>query len=158
MTRQISTLHFDLSDYSPDLEFRLLSGVKGGTVVKRYMDAPSKMDEHRSANKALGLVPEAHLHRITHYLEDVDLPARGTCLRQIVYPSLDDHPLPEIAMLFFHIPDYEVMQALHRIPAYAKKKPHHLAMSTYGVAAERTFANFAAVHQHAAHIKPPGVT
>lgn len=159
MSRQTSTLHFDLSAFSPDLEFRLLTGrVKGGIPLQRYADAPSKLDEHRAGNPALALIPEANSSSITHFLEAVDLSARGIAMHRVVHPSIDDHPLPELAMVFFHIGGDDIMHALHRLPAYQDERPHHLALATYGVAAEETFGDYAAVHIGAANIKPPGVT
>lgn len=158
MSTQPHTLHLDLSGFSPDLEFRLLNGVKGGVPLSRYADAPSKLDEHRATNPALALIPEEHTVRVTHFLENVHLPTRGVSQRQIVFPSLDDHPLSELAMIFTNIGEDDVMRALSSHPAYQDRGPHHLALATYGVDHEETLANYAEVHLAANDIKPPGVT
>lgn len=162
MQLQTSTLHFDLTGLSGEHEYRLLNGVKGGILLSRYADHPAKLDEHRSTNEALAALPEDQLRNLTHFVEAVHLPARGTVLRRVVFPSLDDHPLPEIAMVFPHVGGHDVVQAVHRLPAYHAQARHHLALSSYGVPAEAlaemSRANYAAIHKAAAAIKPPGVT
>ncbi len=78
----------------------MLHGVAGGTRLARYADAPSKLEEHHAANPALAVIPDSRLANLTHYVEDVHLPTRGVYRHQVVFPSLDDHPLPELAMVF----------------------------------------------------------
>lgn len=157
-TTQPSHLHFDLSGFSPDLEFRVLHGVKGGTPLARYADAPSKLEEHRAANAALAAIPDAHLAKVTHYVEDIHVPTRGIYRHQVVFPSFDDHPLPELAMVFAHIGEDDVMHALTRTPAYQDKRTGHLVAATYDVDQDTLLRDYSAIHIGAATIKPPGVT
>lgn len=158
MTRQTSTLHFDLSEYSQDIEFRLLCGVEGGIRLKRYVDHPNKLEEHRATNVALGLIAEPDLTSITHFVESVNMPARGLCLHQVVSDSLDDHPLPELHAVYFHIGEVDVARALRMFPDYGAQALHHGSLATYGVSLDDTLAQYADVHRSAAHIKPAGVT
>src|SRR5215204_5592299 len=85
------TLHFDLSCFSPDREFTLLAGGGRKVLLKRYADHSSKMDEHRSRNRCLGMIPEARVKNITHFCEDAEMGAIKPSMRSIVLPSLDDH-------------------------------------------------------------------
>ncbi|MEO7268971.1 MAG: hypothetical protein ABIW49_07180 [Knoellia sp.] len=158
MTVQPSTLHFDLSAHSSELEYRLLCGVPGGVALRRYADEPSKLDEHRSTNAALALVQEDQLTQMTHFVEEAPLLVRGVAMHRVVFPSLDDHPLPEIAMAFMHVGGQDVEDALHRMPGYRDRGRHHLALANYGVEPEATFDNYHAVHLAATAVKPPHVT
>jgi hypothetical protein len=158
MTVQPSTLHFDLSAHSSEHEYRLLCGVPGGVALRRYADEPSKLDEHRSTNAALALVQEDQLTQITHFVEEAPLLERGVAMHRVVFPSLDDHPLPEIAMAFIHVGGQDVEAALHRMPGYRDRGRHHLALASYGVDREATFENYHAVYLAATAVKPPHVT
>lgn len=158
MDPQPGTLHFDLSWLSPEHEYRLLCGVPGGVPLRRYADEPSKLDEHRSTNAALGIVPEAELPRITHFVEAAPLRESGVGVHRVVFPSLDDHPLPEIAMAFLHIGDDDVQAAMRGMPGYSERRHHHLALGTYGVDPEDAARSYADVHRAAVSLKPPGVT
>ncbi len=153
-----STLHFDLSGFSAEHEFALLCGVPGGIVLRRYADEPAKLDEHRSTNSALGLMAEDRLAAITHFVEEAPLLVKGVAMHRVVFPSLDDHPLPEIACAFMHVGHHDVETALHRMPGYQERRQHHLSLSSYGVEAEATLADYEAVHRAAAAVKPPHVT
>lgn len=157
-THHVHTLHFDLSGFSGEHEFRLLCGIEGGVPLQRYEDAPNKLDQHRATNDALAVMSEENVHRLTHFVEDVPLHRTGVSMRQVVFPSLDDHPLPELAMVFPHIGHDDVVRALHRLPAYQQRNRHHLALASFGVEPEATFANYQAINQAAASVKPPGVT
>lgn len=158
MTVQPTTLHFDLSDHSAEQEYRLLCGVPGGVPLRRYADEPSKLDEHRSSNPALALMQEDRLAPITHFVEEAPLLVRGVAMHRVVHPSLDDHPLPEIAMAFMHVGGLDVEDALHRMPGYRERSQHHLALASYGVERDSTLDNYHAVHLAATAVKPPHVT
>lgn len=165
MSAEIRTLHFDLSLYSPDLEFTLLAGLGEKRILHRYADHPSRLDEHRAANPALALLPEASLARITHFVEAAPLCAVKPTLRRVVFPSLDDHPLPEIALVFPHVPESHIAAAHARFWRDAPL-PHLAEMSHYGVAHEallahpmaRSAGDLVRLHIAAANVKPAFVT
>jgi len=126
------TLHFDLSIYPADTEFTLMAGDAGRHVLNRYADHPSKMDEHRARNAALGLIPEAQSKLLTHFVEDAPMARLKPAIRRVVFPSLDDHPLPEIAMLFPHVPDGHIRAAHHRFWR-DERAPHSAELARLGV-------------------------
>jgi hypothetical protein len=160
------TLHFDLSWFSQNREFTLLTGGGRKVVLKRYADYGSKMDEHRSRNAALRMIPEDRLRNITHFCEDVHMNASKTSMRRIVFPSLDNHPLPEIAMVFPHIPRSHVVAAHSRFYRKGRRPAHPYALGAYHVPEEQyeemlagaQGGNAHAIQFDAQDIQPPGVT
>lgn len=148
-------LHFDLSHCPQDKTFTIIGGDGKSHEVQSYADHPHKFAEHQKVNKALAMIPKSHQHKISHFIEDVPMPTHQASLRRIVYESMDDHPLPEIAMAFIHIP-----KKAHRAPLHPKAKRallhQHPLFSFYGM-------NLAAVKQDdhaelllgAGNIKPP---
>ena len=95
------TLHFDLSHCSPDREFSL------GALGLRHMLArhtPETFSRHSETNKALALIPREHQSRVTHYVEDVELPADAVGIQLVTYPHQDPNSIPELALAFIHIP------------------------------------------------------
>lgn len=161
-----STLHFDLTGFTQDREFTLLAGGGRKVPLKRYADHPSKMNEHRRKNLALAMIPDENLHRLTHFCEDVELSASKTSMRRVVFPSLDHHPLPEIAMAFMHTPRSHVMAAHARFFRKTRRTPLPHALSAYGVSQEQYHSLVVSaasgiahqVHYDATLIQPPGVT
>lgn len=157
--REKVTMHFDLSHCPQHVEFTLLAGDGKQYVLTAYKDAPDKMQAHQAQNKALALIPPDKLHHITHFVEDAELYATGVSIRRVVFPSLDDHPLPEIAMAFIHVGSRHVKQYIRQNPAGAGKATHPMALAHYGVSPEAVHPDEAdAIRLHAADIKPPGVT
>jgi len=165
VTLEPQTLHFDLSCFTKQHEFTLLTG--GPKIaLHRYADHPNKMDEHRSKNAALRMIPENQLHKLTHFCEGARLNATRATMRRVVFPSLDSHPLPEIAMAFMHCPKLDVAAAHDRFYRHGRAAPHHYALSNYGVH-EQAYADALAggphslalsLHTDAEAILPPGVT
>jgi hypothetical protein len=159
-TSENVTLHFDLGHCPDDAEFTLVAG--GGIEHKltSYADAPEKLEEHRAANPALALIPEEHIGRITHFVEDAEIAADHATIRKVVYPSLDDHPLPEIALMFVHVPTGHRRAHIKRNPVTNGEGPHHELLAHYGVEANSLNGE----HDHdelrlaADNIKPPRET
>ena len=157
--REKLTLHFDLSHCPQDVEFTLLAGDGKNYALIAYRDAPGMMARHREQNKALALIPPHKLHHITHFVEDAELYATGVSIRRVVFPSLDDHPLPEIAMAFIHVGLRHVKQYVRQNPAGAGKATHPMALAHYGVDPEAVDPNeLDEIRLLATMIKPPGVT
>jgi hypothetical protein len=131
-TSEKVTLHFDLSHCPQDVEFTLHAGGASHKLTA-YADAPGKLEEHRASNSALALIPEEHIGRITHFVEDGELVADHPTVRKVVYPSLDDHPLPEIAVVFVHVPTADQRRFVRLRPASADHMPHLDLLAHYGV-------------------------
>jgi hypothetical protein len=159
-TSENVTLHFDLGHCPDGTEFTLIAG--GGVEHKltSYAEAPEKLDEHREANPALALIPEEHIGRITHFVEEAEIVADHATVRKIVYPSLDDHPLPEIALMFVHVPTHHHRAHIKRNPVANGQGPHHELLAHYGVDANSLNGD----HDHdelrlaASKVKPPRET
>lgn len=135
-TSETTTLHFDLSDHPQDKEFTLLAGGGLKHVLTSYADAPHKLEEHRASNPALALIPDEQMARITHFAEDAEIMADHPTLRRVVYPSLDDHPLPEIALAFMWVPSAHHRQFVRMRPSSAGHRPHLAMLADYGVGAD----------------------
>lgn len=158
-TSENVTLHFDLSGHPQDAAFTLQAGGGLKHAVTAYAAAPDKLDEHRATNKALALIPDEHIGRITHFVEDAEIIADHPTVRRIVYPSRDDHSLPEIAMMFVHVPtsDHRQHAALH--PASADYAPHGAMLAGYGVSSDAIAdEDHEDLRLHAARIKSPRET
>lgn len=160
------TLHFDLSVYKTPREFTLLCGDGREVRLQRYADCPGKLDEHRARNRALGMISEREIGRITHFCEEALMSAEKISMRRVVFPSLDDHPLPEIAMAFFYSPRSHIAAAHARFYRRGRRMPMPYALSHYGFEEEaynRLLAEADGSVPHAVHfdarlIAPPGVT
>jgi hypothetical protein len=160
------TLHFDLSSFSQEREFTLLAGGGRKVVLSRYADHGPKLDEHRACNAALRLIPEADLRKITHFCEDVHMNASKASMRRVIFPSLDNHPLPEIAMVFPYIPRSHIIAAHNRFYRRGRRAPYPYALGVYGVPKERYHELLVGardgtpldIHFAAQDIQPPGVT
>lgn len=158
-TSEHVTLHFDLSDHPQDVKFTLLAGGGIKHVLTAYADAPGKLDEHRAANAALALIPDEHIVRITHFVEAAEIMADHPTVRRVVYPSLDDHSLPEIAMAFVHVPTKHYEQFVRMHPASAGHTPHLAMLADYGVHPDAIRAeDHDNVRLAAANVKPPRET
>lgn len=154
--KETLTLHFDLSHCPQDVEFTLQAGGGLRYTLTAYRDAPEKMEEHRRKNKALALIPDEQCQRITHFVEDAQMDAQALSVRRVVYPSVDDHPLPEIALVFVHIPSAHQKQGIRHSPMGLAKRPHPMQLSFYGVSPDALNAqDMEAIHLHADRIKPP---
>jgi hypothetical protein len=154
-TTELSLLHFDLRHCPQDVEFSLVGGDGKNHFLKAYADAPHKRAEHKKLNKALAVMADEHVQNLTHFIEDVPMPKHQSSTRRIVYPSLDDHPLPEIAMAFIHIPQKAHHAPLHHKVAKTPKKPHAV-FQHYGVNVKALSAQeLDDAHVDAYSIKPP---
>jgi hypothetical protein len=150
------TLHFDLSHCPKGVEFILQAGDGKHYALTSYQDAPGKLEAHRRQNKALSLIAPDRLHQITHFVEDAELHADAISLRSVVYPSVDDHPLPELALVFIHIPTEHRRRAIREMLAKGTDIPHHANLARYGVSSEAVNAEeLEEVRLAADHIKPP---
>ncbi|MDQ3028817.1 MAG: hypothetical protein M3R09_02025, partial [Actinomycetota bacterium] len=157
-TSETITLHFDLSGHPEDREFTLLAGGGVKHVLSSYADAPGKREEHRAANAALALIGDEHIERITHFVEEAAITADHPSARRVVFASQDDHCLPEIAMLFVHIPTKDHEQHLLRSPATGDDADHVTMLGGYGVAPDAIAADHEAVRRDVQRVKSPRET
>ena len=99
------TLHFDLSHLShlgADQEFTLKA--LGKHALLRRHDEQTRR-RHVGQSRALAALPAAQRERITHYAEDVDLPADAVGFHWVGYPSTRPGAVSdEIAVVFQHVP------------------------------------------------------
>jgi hypothetical protein len=95
------TLHFDLRHCPPDKEFSL-----NALGIKRSLmrHTPETLRQHRQTNKALALIPEERLSWVTHYVEDLELPADSAGIHLVTYPNQDPNTIAELALAFVNIP------------------------------------------------------
>lgn len=168
MSRKLEarTVHFDFSSYKHEREFTLLAGGGRRVVLNRYADHGSKLDEHISRNPALKLMAEHGQLNLTHFAEEAQFTATKPSLRRVVFPSLDDHPLAEIALVFPHIPRSHLIAAHRRFYRGGKRAPQHYALGHYGVHPELFLDHAAGLSEDdlfaltagAEAVQPPGVT
>ena len=132
---ETATLHFDLSHCPQGVAFTLQAGGGKRYRLTAYQNAPGKMDEHRKLNKALAVIPRSQLHRLTHFVEDLEMDADAVSVRRVVYPSIDEHPLPEIAVVFVNIPTKHRKRAIRRNATSLDNNFHPITLAHFGVAA-----------------------
>lgn len=130
------TFHFDLRHCPADVEFTLQANGRKHKLTS-YRDAPHKLQEHRSRNRALGMLHDEALSNLTHFVEDAEGHADGLALRSVVYPSRDNHPLPELAVVFMHIPHEQRKAALRRRRAKGLAPRPHMLFEHYDVPHDR---------------------
>ncbi len=95
------TLHFDLSNCPQDQQFSL------GALGSKYSlnrHTPETLAQYQKTNKALALIPEERLGWVTHFVEDVELPADAVGIHLVTFPNDDPNSIPELALAFIHIP------------------------------------------------------
>jgi hypothetical protein len=127
---ETATLHFDLSNLSPDQPFTLHVG------SRRYHLAPQTLHtlaRSRRDNAALALLPD---HRVTHFAWPVRLPANCPALLRVTAPKLrPDELVDRLVLTSVHLPRRHRIAGLarrqrrlqgHRMPVPAK-------LAAYGV-------------------------
>lgn len=124
------TLHFDLSHCPPDQEFSLSAlGLKH--TLKRH--TPETLCRHGACNKALALIPEEHQGRVTHFVEDVELPADAVGFHLVTYPHADPNSIPNLALVFIHIPTIAKRSHFRRKLKDLARQPHASSLTHFGI-------------------------
>ena len=127
------TLHFDLSHLGhlpSDQEFTL-KALGERTTLRRH-DADT-LREHSRRNLALAALPEDQLQRLTHFVEDVELPADAVGFHWVGYPSTRLGAVSdEIAVVFQHVPAEAVRRAV-RAMRRDGDQPQPAVLAHYGV-------------------------
>ena len=124
------TLHFDLSHCPPDKEFSLGAlGVK--TSLTQH--TPETLRRHSQNNKAVSLLSAQNQTRLTHFVEDVELPADAVGIQLVTYPNKDPHSIPELALAFIHIPTPVKRTYFREQRKLADRKPHATALTHFNI-------------------------
>ena len=124
------TLHFDLSHCHPDREFSLGALGRKHTLTRH---TPETFSRHRQANKALALIPEAQRSRVTHFVEEVELPADAVGIHLVTYPNKDPNSIPELALAFIHIPIAAKRRHFRQKRKGSERKPHATSLTHFGI-------------------------
>jgi hypothetical protein len=151
-TTERHTLHFDLTHCGHDLEYTLCAH---GVHYPLLRHTEESRAGHRARNGALALIPDSHSHRITHYIEEIELSGDSVGMHSVTYPSADpDAPLPELALVFIHVPLAARQLAARRRAARGTPQPHPLVLDHLGAAAIPWDAH-PDTHLHAQNVHTP---
>ncbi len=103
------TFHLDLSHLmeideilNNDLTFHM-----GSKKYPIYIHTPETLSKAKETNKALNLIPNNNIHKISHFAEvpTVDLSNDRLCLLQVTVSNKNPNiPLPELLLLSYYIP------------------------------------------------------
>lgn len=113
------TLHFDLSHIPDGTEFWLSAGASDYPLVPHTEDT---RNESRATNRALALVPP---ERITHYVKDLQLPAKSPQLLMVHSASRTGGKLPTMELTQIHLPRAARQNAVKKLRAH-KEHPAHV--------------------------------
>jgi hypothetical protein len=124
------TLHFDLSHCPSDREFSLSPLGRKHTLTRH---TPETFSRHSLANKALALIPETQRSRVTHFVEEVELPADAVGVHLVTYPNSDPNSIPELALAFIHIPIAAKRRHFRQKRKGSERKPHATSLTHFGI-------------------------
>jgi len=138
------TLHFDLSHCPPDLDYSL-----GALGVKHSLTqhTPETLARHSQTNKALAMLSAQHQTRVTHFVEDVELPADAVGIHLVTYPSKDPNSIPDLALSFIHIPTSAKRSHFRQKRKLSNIQPHASSLTHFGVSLGALSAEEAAAVQ-----------
>lgn len=124
------TLHFDLSFCPHDQAFSLGALGQKHTLTRH---TPETFSRHSQANKALALIPEAQRSRVTHFVEEVELPTDAVGIHLVTYPNADPNSIPELALAFIHIPTAAKRSHFRQKRKGSGQKPHVTSLTHFGI-------------------------
>ena len=125
------TLHFDLNHCPPDEEFSL------GALSRKYKltrHTPETFSKYSQKNKALALLAPEQQHRVTHFVEDVELPADAVGIHLVTYPNKDPNSIPELALPFVYIPTAAKRRHFRKQKKSAALQSHPSSLTHFGIA------------------------
>ena len=124
------TLHFDLSHCPPDQDFSL-----GALGLKHSLTrhTPETLSRFSKTNKALALLSDDNQSRVTHFVEDVELPADAVGVHLVTYPNKDPNKIPELALPFIHIPTAAKRSHFRQKHKASSRRPHASSLTHLGV-------------------------
>ena len=124
------TLHFDLSHFPEGLDFSL-----GALGVKHSLTqhTPETLRRHSETNKALALLTSQNQSRVTHFVEDVELPADAVGIHLVTYPNKDPNSIAELALAFVHIPTAAKRSHFRQKRKLSDMQPHASSLTHFGL-------------------------
>lgn len=154
--KERTDLYFDLSHCPAGAKFTLQAGGGVSHPLTAFKDAPEKMTGHMKKNVLLAMMPEDQRSRISHFVEDAQMDSEVVSVRRVVYPSMDNHPLPEIAMVFVHVPRTHQKRAILHHCCKNSERSLPMLMAYYNIGADNLSAMKSQdLHLLADQIKPP---
>src|SRR5262252_8241181 len=123
------TLHFDLSHCPRDEEFSV-----GALGLKHKLarHTPETLKRFRETNKALALLSAENQSRVTHFVEDLELPAE-VGIHLVTYPNPDPNSIPKLGLAFIHIPTAARRKHFRQKRKDAAREPHASSLSHFGI-------------------------
>jgi hypothetical protein len=123
------TLHFDLSHCPRDEKFSV-----GALGLKHTLarHTPETLSRFRETNKALALLSAENQSRVTHFVEDLELPAE-VGIHLVTYPNPDLNSIPQLALTFIHIPTAARRSHFRQKRKDGEREPHVSSLSHFGI-------------------------
>ncbi len=149
------TLHFDLSHLShlPAEQDFTIRGHGHGLKLRRHTDDTRR--QHAEKNLALAAMAPAHLARVSHFCEDVEIKSDVVSVHWLGYPSRDPNAVADdIALIYHVVPDAHLRRSV-------KAMRHHHGAATpavlahFGIAAAVGHAHDDEMLVHAARLMTP---
>lgn len=130
---ETATLHFDLSHCPPDQPFSLSVL---GTKYPLARHTPHSLSRHGESNRLLGLLSAEQLQRVTHFVEEIQLPADAVGIHLVTYPHEDPNRIPNLALPFVHVPAAARRRYFREMEQRGARQPHPSALTHFGITAE----------------------
>ena len=124
------TLHFDLTHCPPDEAFSLSALGRKYTLTRH---TPETFSQHSQTNKALALLPAEHQSKVTHFVEEVELPADAVGIHLVTYPNKDPNSIPMLALPFIHIPTAAKRSHFRQKRKGAAGEAHPSSLTHFGI-------------------------
>ena len=97
---------------------------------------PETLRRLSETNKALALVTTRHQSRVTHFVEDVALPADAVGIHLVTYPNTDPNSIAELALALVHVPTAAKRSHFRRKRKVSDSQPHASSLTHFGVSLE----------------------
>jgi hypothetical protein len=127
------TLHFDLSHCPPGAEYSL--GALGETYPLTPHTAETRA-RHAEANRALAMMAPEQRERLTHFAEDVKMPATGVGMHAVTYPPQNPNDIRSLALPFIHVATAAKRRYFRTPPAPGSPEPQAASLAHFGVGTE----------------------
>ena len=113
-------------------------------------------ERHAADNLVLKRIPEEHQHRVSHFAENVKLPADNVALLFVEHGSKDlNSPLPALGLLALHVPAGANLEMHEAHPEQRIGTVNHKIGRYNGALLDSDSAQAHIVQQHAQDFKTP---
>lgn len=130
-------LHFALSEFDQARDY-FIQGHGKKQKLQTYASDPTALARHKKGNTLLAAVPDSHKHKLTHFLEDVEISTSKISRISVVSPAVKaDDILPDLISVHFHIPTKSRKKAIKKSGG---KLAHPLVSKYLGVTKNLTAA------------------